>query len=69
MFDKSFKVVLVQDLQSKFITEHVCLNQDEFENTATAHDETIVSIKTYPKEGNEEFIEGRSVRSDRKKGS
>lgn len=64
MFDKSFKVVLVQDLQSKFITEHICLSQDEFENTATAHDETIVSIKTYPTEGNEKFIERELVERD-----
>ena len=61
MFDKSFKVVLVQDLESRFITEHVCLSQDEFENTATAHDETIVSIKTYPREGNERLIERELV--------
>ena len=64
MFDKSFMVVLVQDLESRFITEHVCLSQDEFENISTDHDETIVSIKTYPTEGNEEFIERELVERD-----
>ena len=56
-FEKSFLIVLVQDYESKNIAEYVCLDEEDYKNTGTDPDETIISIKSYPREGNEEFIE------------
>ena len=60
-FEESFLIVLVRDEESRNIMEHVCLDEEDFKHTCTEPDETIISIKSYPREGNEEFIERELV--------
>lgn len=56
-FINNFAVVLVRDRQSGFITESICLDDEEIANAGCDSDDEVISTTYYPKQGNEHILE------------